>query len=163
MLGAISNPKKTITIPFQMDKIFNSIQVIPQLNKKYKLTKFNPVFNICTLEALEFLSVGVYIDFTLNEVSENKTEVTIEVRRKVGAFDQAHEVSNANKHLDVLFTNLSSAITLSDEEITKLKNTSQQESIELNKPWYENNFLLVLVFIIFWPVGIYGLYKRFKK
>jgi hypothetical protein len=59
MIGVIPNPKKTITIDFPLDKVKVSIERIEKLDKKYKFTKSNPIFNQTTFEATEFLSLGV--------------------------------------------------------------------------------------------------------
>lgn len=158
---AIPNPKKTITVSFEINKISQSIKAIPLLDKGYKFTKGNEAFKTYTLEALEFLSLGIYADFSLNEVSEGKTEITLELRRKMGSFDQAHEVSKANGHIDKLFDLLSKAIEMSDAEIKTLEEkvtTSSQKSS--NRPWYMSTGSLVILLLFLFPVGLYGLYKR---
>jgi tetrahydromethanopterin S-methyltransferase subunit B len=160
MLNAIPNPKKNFEIPFSISKTFEAVQSIPGLAKKYKLTKSNNAFKSCTLEAYELLSLGVFIDFNLNEVSDNKTGVTIEVRRKVGTFDQWHEVTNANEHIDKLCDYLSDLVVLSDEELENLKTLANEGSSEPAKKWYQYNFLLLLSTLFLFPVGVYGIYKK---
>ena len=164
-MNSISNPKKTFTIPFAISKTFDAIQIITKLNKKYKLTKSNAAFNSATLEASEFLSLGVYIDFNLTEISEMKTEVNIEVKRKLGSFDESQEVTYANEHISVLTDELSNALTKSDQELESIKNSIVNEVKKnkdiSNKSWYENNFVLFLAVLFIWPLGFYGLYKRF--
>ena len=163
-LFAIPNPKKTLTVPVNISKVADSIQAIPSLEKTYKLTKGNEAFNIYTLEAAEFLSLGIFADFSLNEVAEGKTEITLELRRKLGAFDEWHEVNRANKHLDKLFDTLANLSVMGPEDLAKLKGKSLEESKELqklaNKPWYMFTFLLVVATLIFFPIGVYGIYKR---
>jgi hypothetical protein len=125
MLGAIPNPKKNITIDFPIKKLKDTILFIPLTkDKKYKFTSKNDVLNLYTFEATEFLSLGVYIDISLSEVSENKTSIEIEVRRKIGAFDQAHEVSNANQHITKILELISLCVNLTDEKISKLKEST---------------------------------------
>lgn len=129
MLGAIPNPKKNITIDFPIKKLKDTILFIPLTkDKKYKFTSKNDVLNLYTFEAMEFLSLGVYIDISLSEVSENKTSIEIEVRRKVGAFDQAHEVSNANQHITRILELISLCVNLTDEKIAKLNENSTKIS-----------------------------------
>ena len=78
MIGAIPNPKKNITIDFPIKKLKDTILFIPLTkDKKYKITSKNDVLNLYTFEATEFLSLGVYIDISLSEVSENKTSIEI--------------------------------------------------------------------------------------
>ena len=57
------------------------------------------------------------IYFNLSSISENKTEITVEIRRKVGSFDQSHEITNANKHIEAIVDNLSKGIMLTDVDI----------------------------------------------
>ena len=167
MITSIPNPKKTINVPFNANKIGEMIKALPSLEKKYKLTKFNDAFKVYTLEAYEFLNLGIFADFSLNDVSPEKTEITIELRRKIGSFDQAHEVSNANRHLDVLIDLLGNLSTMSDEKLQDLINSSLEECKEnqkiSNKSWYEFNFLIFATLFIFFPVGLYGIYKRVSK
>jgi hypothetical protein len=163
-LFAIPNPKKTLTVNFDISKVADSIQAIPSLEKTYKLTKGNEAFNIYTLEAAEFLSLGIFADFSLNEIAEGKTEITLELRRKIGSFDESYEVSKANQHIDTLMDLLSKAIVMGPDDLAKLKEKSLAESKELqkiaNKPWYMFTFLLVVATLIFFPIGVYGIYKR---
>lgn len=152
-LFAIPNPKKTINLDFNIDKVKKAILTIPLINKKYKFTNSSEVLNQYTLEALEFLSIGVYIDFNLSTVSENKTEITIEIRRKVGSFDQSHEITNANKHLEVLIQNLSYTIMYSESELENLKKAHVDKIImqkEKEKKTNKRNLIIagVIVFII---------------
>ncbi len=156
MIGTIPNLKKTFTIPFNISKTYDAIQTISKLNKKYKLTKSNLAFKSCTLEASEFLSLGVYIDFNLTEVSEIKTEVNIEVRRKLGSFDESQEVTYANEHISILTDELSNALTKSNQEIESIANSNEGT----NNSWYQNNIVLFLAVFFIFPVGLYGLYKR---
>lgn len=87
-LSMIPNPKKTVVIDFSITEIKNAIVKIPsQFDKNYTLDKQNDLLNQFTFSATEFLSLGVYVDINLNYVTETKTSIEIEVRRKIGAFD----------------------------------------------------------------------------
>lgn len=121
MLGAISNPKKSLVIDFSIEKLKSTVEFIPLLNSKYKFNSKNEVFNSYTFEALEFLSLGVFADISFSIQDESRTEITIEIRRKIGAFDQAHEVSKANDHISVLFELISKCIVLTETEIKELE------------------------------------------
>jgi len=66
MLGAIPNPKKSLVIDFSIDKLKSTVEFIPLLNNKYKLTSKNEVLNTFTFEALEFLSLGIYADISFS-------------------------------------------------------------------------------------------------
>jgi hypothetical protein len=129
-LFAIPNPTKKITIDFSIVEIKKSISRIPKYtSEKYKITSTNDIFNSFTLEALEFLSLGVFIDINLTEISEKRTEVNIEIRRKVGAFDQAHEIRKANDHISTIIDHLSKLIGKTDSEFEEIiKNKPVEKS-----------------------------------
>lgn len=124
MIGAIANPTKKVTIEFPISQVKDAVLNIPKVYKKYRLEKQNPMFNQYTLEASEFLSLGVYIDINLTSVGDNRTEVNIEVRRKLGAFDNWVEVQNANEHIQKLIDGLSKALTSPNGQVEEVKESS---------------------------------------
>jgi DNA-directed RNA polymerase subunit RPC12/RpoP len=133
MIGAIPNPKKSITIDFPISKLKETIGFIPLTkDKAYKFTSKNEVFNLYTFEATECLSLGVYIDISLSEVSENKTTIDREVRRKIGAFDKAHEVTSANNHISKIIELISLCVSLTDENIASLNKSTTKEQVQFN-------------------------------
>lgn len=151
---AIPNPKKSTVVDFPLDRLKLSVQNLSLINNKYKFTKANEIFNQYTFEALEFLSLGVYIDINLNSVSENKTEITVEVRRKLGSFNQAHEITKANEHLDKIFSSIATLTAKSPEEIEQLKNAKSGANASLKKkderPLYKKKRFLI-------PAALIGL------
>lgn len=110
MIGAIANPTKKVTIEFPISRVKDAVLNIPKVYKKYRLENKDDMFYNYTLGVSEFLSLGAFIDINLNEVSSNKTEINIEVRRKLGAFDNWVEVQNANEHIQKVISALSKAI-----------------------------------------------------
>jgi hypothetical protein len=148
MLGVIPNPKKSHTLDFPIQQMNLAVERVCRFSTKYKLTKSNPVFNQTTLEAFEFLSLGVFIDISLSSVGDNKTEITIEVRRKIGSFDQSYEVTNANKHLDNLFDLLAKVIVLSDTEFEEFIEEETQKVVK-GKKSSRNTWLIVFGIIFF--------------
>ena len=125
MLGAIPNPKKTLEIDFNIEQLSNAIILIPLKDSKYKFTSKNDVLKTFRFEALEFLSLGVYIDISVSSISDTKSKIEIEVSRKLGAFDQAVEVSKANDHIANIATLMSECLVLKPEEITDLENKNK--------------------------------------
>ncbi len=149
MIGVISNPKKTIAVDFSLDKVKLGVERIAKLSKAYKFTKSNPVFNQTTFEATELLSFGVYIDINLSSLNENKTEVTIEIRRKIGSFDQAHEVTKANQHIGSLFELLAKGISFSESEFSNFQETEKNELIDKKKQKQKRRLIIWgIVFIV---------------
>lgn len=153
---AIPNPKKSTIVDFPLDRIKLSVQNISLVNNKYKFTKANEIFNQYTYEALEFLSLGVFIDINLNSIDPNKTEITVEVRRKIGSFNQAHEVTKANEHLDKVFACIANLTSKSSEEIETLKNTTKTvvEKKKDERPLYKKKRFLIPAALI--GLGIIG-------
>ncbi len=121
MLGAIPNPKKTLEIDFNVEQLCNAIILIPLKDSKYKFTSKNDILKTFRFEALEFLSLGVYIDISVSSVSDTKSKIEIEVSRRLGAFDQAVEVSKANDHIANIATLMSECLVLKPEEIRDLE------------------------------------------
>ncbi|GEP52672.1 hypothetical protein FNO01nite_33440 [Flavobacterium noncentrifugens] len=171
-LFAIPNPKKSIQVDFPVEVVKQSVKNINLINDKYKFTSANEIFNQYTYEALEFLSLGVFIDINLNAVNENKTEIVVEVRRKLGSFNQSHEVTKANEHLVKIFDAIAKLTGKTTAEIETLRSfksppvrTVQSKNHETNsfmttQAWYEKKWLVVLMCIIFFPVGLYALWKN---
>lgn len=173
-VNAIPNPKKSTQVDFPIEKVKLSVQNISLRNNKYKFSKANEIFNQYTYESTEFLSLGVYIDINLNKVTEDKTEITVEIRRKIGTFNQSHEITNANAHIEKTFECIAFLITKSPEEIEQYKASQTINKVTSNsshnsknnfdngaeKPWYEKTGLVIFLCIIFFPVGLYALWKN---
>lgn len=149
---SIPNPKKNITVNFPLEKVKLNIPFIQNISEnKYKLTNSNDVINTFTFEALEFLSLGVFIDFNLSSIDDNKTTIEIEVRRKVGAFDKTHEITNANKHISNITEILSKALILSNEDIEKQKKVIPLES---QKGCTNTAAIMLIIISIFCLIGV---------
>jgi hypothetical protein len=150
MIGAIPNPTKKITIDFPLEQVKTGVKRIPSLLKKYKMFKTNEAFNVYTLEASEFLSMGVYIDINLTSVADTRTEFNVEVKRKLGSFDQWVEVQNANEHIDKLINGLSKTMTASSEELEKLEVVeTKEESDSKSSRWP----IIIGIVIGLWILG----------
>ncbi len=129
MIGAIPNPKKTFEVDFNIEKLTSTIEFIPLKNNKYKFTSKNEILKTYRFEALEFLSLGVYIDISIGFISDTKTKIEIEVSRKIGAFDQSHEVKKANDHIALIATLISECIVLTPQGI---KDLEEQKATKAN-------------------------------
>lgn len=177
---SIPNPTKKITLNFSLEQVKKTILRIPVMSyPKYKLTSKNDIINLITLECFELLSLGVYVDLTLNSLEDNKTEINIEVRRKLGSFDESIEVQKASEHIINLINMIGSeVITMSDDEfntkysanITKI----HSDISNAQKPWYAqkmvaNAYIILgictlpfIIGIIILPLGIYAKVKQKK-
>ena len=114
MIGVIPNPKKTVTIQHPFDDVLEGVKHIPDMRNDYTVFAKNEVLNIYTFAATEFLSVGVYIDVAVVKLSDTTTQLDIEIRRKIGAFDTMAEIHNANIHLQNMITLVSNFLSYSD-------------------------------------------------
>ena len=135
MLGAIPNPKKSLQIERPISEVRDAVKDILLFSNKYTWFKLNDVFNEYTLDAVELLSLGVYIDITCASITDNRTEVKIELRRKLGSFNQGHEVTLANQHIVTITDLLSKSISTDASERLTLReqaNIAQQEATELS-------------------------------
>ena len=127
---AIPNPKKNLSVDLQIEKVRESVKNISLLNSKYKLQSSNEIFNQYTYESYEFMSLGVYIDINLNSISEFKTEITVEIRRKLGTFNESHEVTHANNHIVNIINYIAKLTVMHSDDIIKLK-SQQTQNINL--------------------------------
>ncbi len=154
MINAIPNPKKSLTIDYSMGNSKKGTERISIISDKYKLVNRNDIVNQFTFDALEFLSLGVFIDINLSSITENKTTIDIEIRRKVGTFNQAHEVTNANNHITKIIELFSKGITMSDDEINLItvKKKENEGLIEVNGKMVSKNYNANRIFTILFVV-----------
>lgn len=150
---AIPNPKRSTIVDFPIERIKHSVLNINLINNKYKLSKANEIFNQYTYEAFEFLSLGIFADINLNSLAENKTEITVEVRRKMGSFNQAHEVTKAHEHLDKIFSCIANLTAKSSEEtelLRSMKNANKGLFSKIDKrPLYKKKrYIIPLVILL---------------
>jgi hypothetical protein len=110
MIGVIPNPTKTITIDFPIEKVKEATRNIDKLMKFCHFREENDTFNSYKFSRSEFLSMGSLIDINLNSLSENKTQINIEISRQMGAFDEWVEVHKANKHIEETINSIADII-----------------------------------------------------
>jgi hypothetical protein len=158
MFGAIPNPKKTISIDKPLSVVKDIIPLITQINPKYKSNSTNEILNLYTLEATEFLSLGVYIDIALSSQSENKTEINVEIKRKVGSFDQSHEVNKANEHIKLIFEAIGNLLQKNEAEINQLK--EQQKTAPASAAGKGKGCMVIAIPFI--TIGLYLISLAFR-
>lgn len=176
-LNAIPNPKKTILVDYPVERVKLSVKNINLINSKYKFSSSNEIFNQYTYSASELLSLGVFIDINLNNISEFKTEITVEIRRKIGSFDESYEITKSNEYIVSIYDCIAKLTIKSPEEIENLKNEQIAKLKPLAKPnnlsknnsntqlsstnaWYNKNWLVIFLCVVFFPVGLYALWKN---
>lgn len=153
---AIPNPVKKLNLDFSILETKKAITNVQLLKKEYVLKDVNDVFNQFTFEAFEFLSLGVYIDVSLNSITDSKTEVTIEIRRKLGSFNQSHEITLANKHIETITNLISKSIMLTDENIENLK--LNNSTVKQNFSNQKSKTTAIVLCFFFGGLGIHRFY-----
>lgn len=134
--GMIPNPKKSVVVDFSVYEIKSALIKLPKyFANKYTLDKQNDLMNQYTFGALEFLSLGVYIDINLNYVSETKTNIIVEVRRKIGAFDQTFEVQKANQHIEKMFSGISVLLTNIRKNAVTVETENPTQEVNYDLSW----------------------------
>lgn len=156
---AIPNPRKILHIDSPLGRVKESAKNISLLNSKYKLHSCNEIFNQYTYESFEFMSLGVYIDINLNAISENKIEITVEVRRKLGTFNESHEVTHANNHIVNISNYMARITSMSFDDILKLKSQQSENTKHISlvkaKSKKEKNIASLLSFFL----GGFGVHR----
>ena len=105
-MAIIQNPEKSFTVDASVEQIKKIINRVPEFAKGGKLISSDDF--ICQYE-FEFstLKVGNVITVSLNSVDDNKTEIKLEARRILGAFNNQREVMEA----DLDFKNITKALS----------------------------------------------------
>ena len=112
-LLALPNPTKSITFNFSkvaVETAINTALTLAEMSK-YKFQSKNDILGEWTFHSFEFLSVGVNVVINISDIAENKTNVSIEVQRVIGTFDQFYEVDRAKNHLTNWFTAIGKMLT----------------------------------------------------
>lgn len=183
MIHAIPNPKKSLSVSYNLDYTKLAIEHLVLFNNKYKLFKTDSILNKCIYDTTEFLSLGVYIDISSVFINENTTQITIEIRRKIGSFDQSHEVTLANNHISNIENLISQSLGMKEgDRIQKMKEITDeienkekehQRKIEENKEkdrlekenepvlYYGKQFFLILATLGLIGGFLYMCYKLF--
>ncbi|MEG1589742.1 TM2 domain-containing protein [Chryseobacterium sp.] len=154
---AIPNPKKNLSVDFPIEKVRQGVKNISLINQKYRFSSSNEIFNQYTYESYEFLSLGVYIDINLNSINENKTEIAVEIRRKLGTFNESHEVTHANNHITNIVNYIAQLVSMSSDDNIKLKSSQTQNAKVKTQGLKDKNLAAILAFLL-GGLGIHRFY-----
>lgn len=115
MRNSIPNPTKSFSVNFSHEdvkKAMSNLQIYLGMADApgYQIDHFDEAIGELRLRKTEFLSLGVVIVINANFVNETTTNISIEVQRVFGTFDQMHEVTLANRHLNLMTQTLSSLL-----------------------------------------------------
>ena len=159
--------------PMSKDRVFEAMRrAIPSI-KGLKIENADKLQGRFVVKAgVSLYSWGENIPIQLSEISENRTKVQITSSPKTGimfggAFDMGKNRKNIENILSSTSQILSSESEINTSEIKQTNNyqsTKTLNSTEKNNPnsnaWYERTWLVVILCIIFFPVGLYALWKN---
>lgn len=166
--------------PMSKDKVFEAMRkAIPTING-LKIENADKLQGRFVVKAgVSLYSWGENIPIQLIEISENRTKVQITSSPKTGImFGGAFDMGKNRKNIEnILFS--TSRILSSENEIntSEIKhssaNTQASNNFQTNQKtnsmgninsnsnaWYEKIWLVVILCIIFFPVGLYALWKN---
>ncbi|WP_395051595.1 hypothetical protein [Flavobacterium sp.] len=169
--------------PMSKDKVFEAMRkAIPTING-LKIENADKLQGRFVVKAgVSLYSWGENIPIQLIEISENRTKVQITSSPKTGimfggAFDMGKNRKNVENILSSTSKILSSESETNSPEIKQtniihpsnsstnnfqtIQNSNFMENNDTNSNvWYEKTWLVVILCIIFFPVGLYALWKN---
>lgn len=167
--------------PMSKDKVFEAMQkAIPTING-LKIESADKLLGRFVVKAgVSLHSWGENIPIQLSEISENRTKVQITSSPKTGimfggAFDMGKNRKNIENILSCTSRILSSENIPNASKLNQTNNNQQTNSQSNNfqtnqnsyymdnsnsNAWYEKTWLVVILCIIFFPVGLYALWKN---
>jgi hypothetical protein len=165
--------------PMSKDKVFEAMQkAIPTISG-LKIESADKLLGRFVVKAgVSLHSWGENIPIQLSEISENRTKVQITSSPKTGimfggAFDMGKNRKNIENILSSTSRILSSESVPNTSELNQTNNNQQTNSqsnnfqtnqnsnyMDNSNAWYEKTWLVVILCIIFFPVGLYALWKN---
>lgn len=102
MSNVLPNPKKEVTTNNSISKVAEIIKLLPKHVSSAKLIHENPTMGFYQFEATGngLFSTGMYIEISLHEITENKTRLVLEGRRKIGWIDVSTEYSETINYMN---------------------------------------------------------------
>ena len=163
--------------PFAKETVFNAmLKAIPTV-KGMKVDNADKLQGRIVVKAgVSLMSWGENIPILLSEVAENRTQVKITSSPKTGvmfggAFDLGKNRKNIEQILSATSRILSSSTsqqnqnpansetTNSNQQTQNFQQNTIMENQQIDKKWYDNKFITHLLLVIFFPVGLYALWK----
>ena len=138
---AIPNPTRSFIVDFKLEEVKGKLRHLHIISSKYTIERDNDIINHIVIGVREFLSLGVYIDIHLERHSEHSTNIKIEVRRKVGSFNESHEITYANQHIESVIGMMSSLLSM---DYSELKDIEESKDNRIDKrPLYKKKRFII--------------------
>lgn len=159
--------------PISKDKVFEAMQkAIPTING-LKIENADKLQGRFVVKAgISLYSWGENIPIQLIEISENRTKVQITSSPKTGImFGGAFDMGKNRKNIENILSSTSKILSsennqTNNQSINNQTNnfqTAQKSSYAKNhnsNTWYEKTWLVVILCLIFFPIGLYALWKN---
>jgi hypothetical protein len=149
MNTAIANPTKSLSLNFPVDVVKDVVKnLVNHLSAKgyngYTKETDDDIISRYKFAKSEFLSLGSYINIMIDG-DDTKTTVSIEMSRKMGAYDNWVEVSNANRQMTEVLEAISYGLNPNKEEV-KLESVHNGGNTDME---ISNTFWVIAIFIAF--------------
>lgn len=129
----VSNPKKEVTLNFSKAEVLNAIENL-KTNEYFKtFENFDEVLNVFTYR-FEKPITGLFKTFMraeieVNEISDNKTKVTIEVSDWDNVLDDEFDVSSANILMKSILKTISQTLNPNQEVSSNETNNDGESNV----------------------------------
>lgn len=129
----VSNPKKEVTLNFSKAEVLNAIENL-KTNEYFKtFESFDEVLNVFTYR-FEKPITGLFKTFMraeieVNEISDNKTKVTIEVSDWDNVLDDEFDVSSANILMKSILKTISQTLNPNQEVSSNETNDDGESNV----------------------------------
>jgi hypothetical protein len=154
MNTAIANPTKSLSLNFPVDVVRDVVKnLVNHLSEKdyngYTKETDDDIISRYKFAKSEFLSLGSYINIMIDG-DENKTTVNIEMSRKMGAYDNWVEVSNANRQMTEVLEAISYGLNPNKEEVKseRVHNGGNTDMEITNTFWAIAIFVVLFFFFL---------------
>lgn len=160
--------------PISKDKVFEAMhKAIPRING-LKIENADKLQGRFVVKAgVSLYSWGENIPIQLIEISENRTKVQITSSPKTGImFGGAFDMGKNRKNIENILSSTSKILSSENEQIDNIQSAHNQinnfqTTQKLNyiknsnsNAWYEKTWLVIILCIIFFPIGLYALWKN---
>jgi hypothetical protein len=162
--------------PMSKNRVFDAMcRAIPSI-KGMKIENADKLQGrIMVKGGISLFSWGENIPIQLLELSENKTRVQITSSPKTGImFGGAFDMGKNRKNIEEILSATSRILSSSQSQTPEYEN-SPSDSFQPNQnfnyaqtqgsssnAWYDKTWLVILLCIVFFPIGLYALWKNTK-
>ena len=153
--------------PFNKDKVFDALcSAIPRIKGMKVETADKLLGRVMVKAGVSLASWGENIPIQLTTITEDRTKIQITSSPKTGimlggAFDMGKNRQNIEQILLMTSKILSSPQSVTQNAQTQSQTTFQNQNVQdAEQKWYDRNWLAILLCFVFFPVGLYALWKN---